>query len=295
MKPALPGYERIEQMKSPLPTLLARGQPFLLILVVAVGWAFNPQVTLAATEEPAEAGQTLEYHPVILGPDGTASRQSLDVLIASLRPEVQDPRTQIVVLIHGFKTTLRRGTTEYSDLARRLGREADAFGLKLALVGVHWASSPGPGRSWLPQAFLSRVTSLLGFHNAVKNPYLAKVRLARQAGRTGLRSVLFRLQDEFPAAPLHLFVHSLGAQMLVSALAPEGAKDEKAPPAIEQPERVPGVGMVALAGADLDEDVFARRATPAVRLALCRARVWWVTVPEQGKADGVLELRRGPG
>src|SRR5205823_1858111 len=46
---------------------------------------------------------------------------------------------------------------------------------------------------------------------------------------------------------------------------------------------------------DLDYDRFSRKDDTAVRFALRRAQVWWVTVPEKGHADGALELRHGAG
>jgi hypothetical protein len=140
----------------------------------------------------------------------------------------------------------------------------------------------------------SRITSLLGFKNAVKNPYLEKVAYARQVGRTGLRSILFKLQDTMPDTPVHVVAHSLGAQVVVSGLAPEASVTASSDEITER-GRALNLGVVTLAGADVDYDAFDRDRKNSVERALGQAQVWWITVPEKKTADGMLELRRGAG
>jgi hypothetical protein len=256
-----------------------------------------------ATMQPGGSGQTSlamkaqdrVYHPVILDARGRADPPSLEELLAAVRPDACAPGTQIAVMVHGFRQSHGNATKDYRNIARRLRRAADAFRLKVVPVGVHWPSDPGAMRSYIPRALGHRIASVLGFPKALKNPYLEKARIARETGRTGLRAVLFRLQDEFPGVPLHIFSHSLGAQAIVSALAPEGEVDRGLSREIEQPGRVLRVGMVVLAGADLDAEHFARERAPGARRALDRAEVWWVTVPAPGRADGMLEMRRAAG
>lgn len=118
--------------------------------------------------------------------------------------------------------------------------------------------------------------------------------MAHQVGRTGLRALLLRLQEQDPEWPVHVFAHSLGSDVVLTALAPESAAREPSTE-VESPERVLSLGMVVLAGADLDQDLFARRGRAEARLALDRARAWWITVPRDQEADAALELRRAAG
>jgi alpha/beta hydrolase family protein DUF900 len=266
----------------------------LTVLAAGVLWTNGPLPAAAARKDPFAPGQDLGYHPVLLAKDGRAEAASLDGLIGSLRKEQPGPE-QIVVMIHGFGTTLRGGIEDYQRLSKRLGGQGEAIGLRTALVGVHWESSPGSLGAWFPQAVGHRLTSLLGMRKAVNNPYLEKMRLARCTGRNGLRAVFFRLQDAFPAAKVHVLAHSMGAQAVVSAMAPDCWEPGEKERSIEQRERTLRLGVVTLAGADIDCDVFCRDSQPGIREALAQAEVWWVTVPGRGKADGILELRRGAG
>lgn len=234
----------------------------------------------------------LPYTPMVLNQDGTADAAELDALAGSLHRRIRDERTQVVVLVHGFAVDAEHATHDYRDIAQRLRAEATAAGLREEVVGLYWPSASGDAASWMLKATGNRITSLLGFRHAVANPYLEKCKLAGQTGRTGLRALLFRIQSEFPRNPVNLFSHSLGAQVVVSALAPETSK---ARDAVEQPGRALRVGVVTLAGADLDCDAFNKKNDIATRLALKRAAVWWVTLPKTGEADAVLELRRGAG
>lgn len=244
--------------------------------------------TPAAAQESSEP--TPEYHAIALQRDGQATAGSLDQLVHSVRQEIRGGDGQIVVMIHGFDTDMKDGARDYGTVAQRLRKQASAAGMRMAAVGLHWASDAGSQAQWLSRAVAHRVTSLLGMRNAVKNPYLQMRRLASRVGRTGARAVFFRLQEEFPGTPIHVFAHSLGSEVMVSALAPESSvrKSEYAP--VEQLGRELRLDLVALAGADLDHDAFTRSSA-----ALDRARKWWITVPSQAHADAILELRRAAG
>jgi hypothetical protein len=265
-------------------------------LVAALALAF-----LLAGSSPVQAGggkprKELSYHPFILDGDGQADPAALAALVDTVRGEVGGGQTQVVVMVHGFNQRLGYATVDYDSIARRLRRQADSVGLKVSIIGVHWDSYAGP-LTWIGKAVGYRFTSLLGLRKVVKNPYLEKVALGRQVGRVGLRSLLFRLQDEFPKVPVNVLAHSLGAELIVSALCPESGRSGPREPSTALPERTLTLGMVALVGADLDVDSFCRRQDEGtgVRPALRRAQVWWVTVPEKDRADGMLEIRRGAG
>ena len=264
-----------------------------------LGALFAASVVLAPSVARAEsrAGipSPLHYDAVTLEKDGTATSEELNNLTQTLRAEVKTPGEPIVVLVHGFALKQKDAVISFETVAKRLHAQADDAHLPVAVVGLHWAADTGAPGSWMPQAVGHRLASLFGMKKAVKNPYLEKQQVAEASGRQGLRAVLFRLQETFPGSPVHLWVHSMGAQVALSALCPETCAQEKKPVLVEQPERDLKVGMLTLAGADLDYDLFCRKNSDQVRCALPRADVWWVTVPEKDRADAVLELRRGAG
>lgn len=245
---------------------------------------------------PAAAGdkKPLNYHPVRIQQDGSVDRASLDGAVQALPAELGDGPSEIVVLIHGFNTTEAWGRGQYERITRSLLREASGTGLRLGVVGIHWPSYPGAAWKWVPQVVGYRAVAELGFRKALKNPYREKMILARKVGRSGLRATLFRLEEAFPKAQVHLLAHSLGSEIVLRALVPQARPDEKKV-VIEQPDRTLQVALATLAGADLDEDVFASSQEPHAREALDRARLWWVTVPTSDIADAALELRRGAG
>lgn len=256
-------------------------------LLLALLTALNIVGPVSA-DAPADAPGA--YLPITLKKDGTASESALRELTDAVDAEKAKGATQVAVLIHGFNVEPQDAAKQYGEISRRLREEAGAVGLQLAVVGLHWASHPGNQGKWVTAALGNRFTSLLGFKKAVRNPYLAKVALARQTGSTGFRSLLIRLQDRFPGLPVNVFAHSLGAEVAVSALAPV-----RNLAGVEQPERALELGMVVLAGADLDSNAFSRANPCGAAQALRQAQVWWITVPEKGQADGILEMRRGAG
>ncbi|HEU4753101.1 MAG TPA: hypothetical protein VFU47_08330, partial [Armatimonadota bacterium] len=161
-----------------------------LAAAVALLFSFAPTVARAGEIQP------VGYHAIRLGADGQAETDTVQRLAEAVRPEVGTDG-QIVVLVHGYATPLAKGTADYNTVTRRLQDEARALGLRTAVVGVHWASDAGSLQEWMPKAIGNRITSLLGFKKAIRNPYLEKVELARRTGRSGLRAVLFGLQDAF--------------------------------------------------------------------------------------------------
>lgn len=262
----------------------------VLGLLTLPGRASAESQTVIAQGAPA-------YHQVILGENGRAEAQSLDRLAAEVRSEVTGKPAQIVVMVHGFQTPLEEGQEDFSTIGSRIRKESNRLGLETSLVGVHWDSGSESMAKWVPRAVGHRLTSLLGFKKAIKNPYLEKLKQARLTGRTGLRAVLFRLQESAPGVPVHLIAHSMGAEVVVASLAPEASAPNGSPESVdtEQPDRTLRLGMVTLAGADLDYDMFCRERGGILEQALGRAQVWWVTVPNAKHADGMLEVRRGAG
>lgn len=259
------------------------------------GWLLGWLLLISAAL-PAAAGQNLvprqpAYQPITFDENADVAPAALDHLIASLRKDGRGPHVALVVMVHGFNTSTEAGRKQYRIMGRTLQEEGAKIGLQVAPIGVHWPSSPGPMYRWLPKMLGYRMTAELGFRNAVRNPYLTKVTLARRTGRLALRKLFFRLRADYPAAPIHVLAHSMGSEMLVRALAPEGVS----PDPTAEPGRILSLDVATLAGADLDYDVFTPEEPDSAQAALSRARVWWVTVPGKGVADAVLELRRSAG
>lgn len=254
--------------------------------------ALTAAVALAvAAAAPARAAADT-YLPVTVSDKGALHRDELAGLVSKLK---QAKPQRVVVLIHGFNTNRKHADRAYRQMAERLAQSTQGDLLRMKVVGVHWDSGVGGLGKWIPQALGHRVTSLLGFKRAVKNPYLDKVEAAEETGRGGTRELLLTLQQELPGCEIDILAHSLGAAVALSALAPEaGLKKDESPHIFGRGQEL-RLGLVGLLGADVDRDVFARRDTPRMRSALNMARVWWITVPQEGQADGILELRRGAG
>jgi hypothetical protein len=248
----------------------------------------------AHEERSASAMGEPGFHCVAIDKEGRTDPRELARVAARLQHVAADGPVQVLVMVHGFQTPTASADEDYQAAAAQFGKIGSRLGMRTFLVGVHWDSGSDALGKWLPKAVGSRITSLLGLKKAVKNPYLEKVEYARLVGRTGLRSILFSLQDALPETPVHVFAHSLGAQVVVSGLAPEASVD-KPTDEITERGRALQLGIVTLAGADVDYDAFDRDRKHNFQRALGQAQVWWITVPEKKTADGMLELRRGAG
>jgi len=254
----------------------------------------NPAAAHEESTASASAKGERGFYCVGIDKDGRADTRGLDRLTARLQHAAADGPVQVLVMVHGFQTPTTSADEDYQGIAAQFGKQCSRAGVRPFLVGVHWDSGSDALGKWLPKAVGNRITSLLGFKNAVKNPYLEKVSYARQVGRNGLRSILLRLQDAAPETPVNVLAHSLGAEVVVSALAPERYLASQ-PGEIAEQSRTLRLGVVTLAGADVDYDAFDRDRKDNAARALGQAQVWWITVPGEKTADGMLELRRGAG
>ncbi len=221
--------------------------------------------------------------PAVADEGGVIAPPVLDRVVRDARAESPSPVRPLVVLVHGFNHTRASAGETYLQVAQQMARTPGDLTTRPIVIGLYWKSAVGSLSDFVLRGTGSRLTSLLGMRNALKNPYLVKRAEAENVGRLGLRSLLSGLRQAFPQAPLHVMTHSLGAQVLVSALATTGSAEDDAPT----------IDFAVLVGADLDHDIFARNV--AARGFLDRVRMLWLTVPERGNADGALELRRGAG
>ena len=270
---------------------------FLVSALIALCAAL-PQRS-AASPAPDDRASVLrqhrEYTPAFFAEDGTMSAPDLDAVVRGLRAAKVDRETQVVVVLHGFNADWGVVARDYDRIARLLARRDASRPGHFVMIGAHWPSDPGPMQDWLPKMAAYRFTTGLGFPSPVPNPYMQKTRVAGAVGRRGLRSLLFRIQDEFPGAPVSLWGHSMGSEGVVRALAPRTRFRREAPGTIDAPDRELHVSSVVLAGADLDQDIFTRRSRSSAREALPRADLWWFTVAKANTADAALEIRRGAG
>ncbi|MGV3719702.1 MAG: alpha/beta hydrolase [Actinomycetota bacterium] len=266
----------------------------LSIPALAGSLLFSASPVSAHEERTASAVGEPGFHCVSIDKEGKADAKELERLTSRLQHETADGPVQVLVMVHGFQTPSATADDDYRAISAQFGKQCSRLGVRTFMVGVHWESGSDSLGKWLPKAVGHRITSLLGFKKAVKNPYLEKVAYARQVGRTGMRSILFKLQDTVPDTPVHVVAHSLGAQVVVSGLAPEASVKAAGDEIVER-GRALKLGVVTLAGADVDYDAFDRDRKDNVERALGQAQVWWITVPEKKTADGMLELRRGAG
>jgi pimeloyl-ACP methyl ester carboxylesterase len=246
-------------------------------------------VLLAAVSAVQAADAPGAFVPVRAGEDGRIPAAALSAALDAVGRSGH-PR-HVVVLVHGFNTPYHRSAEHYEHAAALLRRQFDRLNEPVSVVGLQWPSSAGALREWLPKSFASFLLKKLGFRNAVRDPYLAKIPVDRAVGRVGLRQVVFALQERFPEAGVHLIGHSMGAEVIAHAVAPDITEIPKAGPAPEEPERPCSVGLVALLGADLDYNAIDRAPprTPGTGLP----RLLWVTFPRFDAAeDRALRVRR---
>jgi hypothetical protein len=218
-----------------------------------------------------------------------APRESREQALKELARQHPSPQ-HIVVLIHGFDTSLSQSDEQYTQVAADIRSEFQKRGESVAILGVQWDSDVGALRSWLPKAIASHLAKVVG-KKGPEDPYKSRVLMARSVGRKGARQILLDVQERFPDAHIHAFVHSLGSEVILNALNPDATvpAGEDSPDSY-LPEKRIRLDVAALAGADLDQDVALNGSgwTPE-RLP----RLFWVTIPEIGAGkDKVLILRK---
>src|SRR5207253_1189226 len=89
-----------------------------LLLPLAVFLAAAAPAGAYAPDDLAPAAVRSQlYHPVVLSDDGRVSAAQLERETAELRPEMEAGAAEIVVLVHGFNTSLRVGRSHYEQIA----------------------------------------------------------------------------------------------------------------------------------------------------------------------------------
>ena len=264
-----------------------RFRVFLILPLAALGALLSLKLPGAAAAAPARG-----FVPVRISNDARLSPELRDEVLAAVREENAAPQ-HIVVLIHGWDTPPYESARQYEIVARHAHAAYETLGESVVVVGLQWASDAGALRSWAPRACFFYLVTAAGFRNALRDPYQTRIPTARATGRQALRELLFALRGQFPKTRLHLFAHSMGAEVAAHALDPDFTpkKQRKELPAF-RPDDALAVDVVALAGADLDHDASKNR-PPSPEESEHRPRLLWITLPKVGsRRDKVLMLRK---
>jgi hypothetical protein len=244
-----------------------------------------------ALPDVAPASAAALFTAVWIGDSATLSDDTLKQAADAVARQEPDPQ-HIVVLIHGFATPRANSTREYQKMSADFVREFKKRGKRVAVVGVQWNSDVGAPKLWLVKV----VTATLGLDD--NNPYLRKVALAENVGRTGLRQLVERLHQRFPGAAIDMCGHSLGCDVARNFVAPLTAQRIKKinglpePTAEYAPTELLPLNLLAFCGADVDYDLLYRN--KEVTEDRGAVGLWWITVGgirHPDNKDLVLSIR----
>ncbi len=242
---------------------------------------------LAATHTGAQEGPR-SFTSAFFPRSGEMSSDVRNAVLSELAARQPDPQ-HVVVLVHGFDTPTFLSADEYSEVAPRVLSEFQKHNRHAVVLGVQWDSNVGPQRKWLPAAFGHLVFRTLGLRKVIRDPYTSRIPIARTVGRTGFRDLLFSVCDRFPNARVHVFSHSMGAEVTAHAINPEYTPAPRNS-RVAYPGRPLKLDVVAMAGADLDFDSGARSKPVNPQAA---PNLLWLTLPKVGtRGDKVLNLRK---
>jgi hypothetical protein len=168
-------------------------------------------------------------------------------------------------------------------VAETLRRLLSARHQRAGFVGLQWDSNIGGANTYVPQ-FLASLAGL------AKNPYLSKVKLARQVGHHAARQLLLALKDRFPKAHLHVLAHSMGCEVAGYMLGARKKIQGDSRPAFAV-DRNLGLELLCLAGSDLDSSVFYQSDFDPVSVQYIPV-LTWITIPRllDGEQDDGLAL-----
>lgn len=247
----------------------------------------TPQQVVPATADKPFVG-------VWFSDNATLSDDILTQLVAAVRQQEPNP-DHIVVFVHGFDTSREASTQQFTEMSKRAIAQYKKRGKRVACVGVQWLSYLGPPKLWVVKV----ITATLGLDS--DNPYLGKVALAQNIGRTGGRQMMATLNQQFPQTQIDVMAHSLGCDFTRNMLTPflrMSFNRKKYMPELTPlfaPDLELKTGVVALAGADLDYDLLYqnREANPRGSQDAGMKLVWLTIggVKNPDRRDLVLSLR----
>lgn len=243
------------------------------------------------TQEVVPASAEHPYTSLWLNQNATLTDDIIAKVVANLRQQEADPQ-HILLLVHGFDTCRADSTAQFTTMAQRAIEQYKKRGKRVAVVGLQWNSKP-PEQNWI----VKMLTATLGLDS--DNPYLNKVALAENIGRTGGRQLVSALNAQFASSQVDVMAHSLGCDItrnmltpyLISAIKRSRFVPDETP--LFAPEQVLQTGVVALAGADLDYDLLYRNRELTAKSA-AGMKLTWLTVggiKNPDRRDLVLSLR----
>lgn len=250
-----------------------------LALAIVVVLGITPPARAESTDSP--------FVGVWIDKAATLTDQDIQAALHDMAQRNRQPQ-QIVVLIHGFATSRARSTDEFAKVATLINREFQARKQSVIVVGLQWESEV-TDKGWMNKV----IHSTLGL-GPKDNPYIQKVWLARNIGRSPARKLFLRIQEKFPKARLNVMAHSLGCDLsrfVLNPIIPDTKTPERLPP--YEPDRELNLGLICFCGADVDYDVAVRNKD--VAKARGGFEVLWLTVAGAAGAvrpsDGVLDVR----
>lgn len=253
-----------------------------------------PTAVLSTPQQVVSATADKPFVGLWFSDNATLSDDILTQLTAAVRQQEPNP-DHIVVFVHGFDTSREASTQQFTEMSKRAIEQYKKRGKRVACVGVQWLSYLGPPKLWV----IKVLTATLGLDS--DNPYLAKVALAQNIGRTGGRQMMATLNQQFPQTQIDVMAHSLGCDLARNMLTPflrMSFNRKKYMPALTPlfaPDLQMHTGVVSLAGADLDYDLlYQNREASARSNGAGGMKLVWLTiggVKNPDRRDLVLSIR----
>ena len=238
---------------------------------------FAASLCLAAVA-PAQA-QTKNpspQRPYVLVPAGKGGKLSDAALNQVLRDvKKQEPNPEhIVVMMHGFWNTSEDSNKSYTTIAQRVRDQFGQRKVRAAILGLQWESAVA-GSEWPWE---------------IEGAYLSMLARGRGVGRVTGRQLMLQLQKSYPKATYHILAHSQGCEVAGATVFPEmDYKDDIPKTEPLHPKQDLRIGLLCLAGSDLDYDVWYKSQVDVRN----RVRLFWMTVSSYiGDRDRTLYYRK---
>lgn len=178
---------------------------------------------------------------------------------------------QVVVLIHGYDMGKSESERKFKELAGHL--EQNLAPRSLLIVGLQWDAG---GHSFL-------------------NPlgdYFNTLERARSIGRGPARQLFLALQEAHPDVPISVLAHSMGCEVTLASVAPEITYREENPKGETfAPEETVRLTLAALAGSDLDYDIWQQGGSAAMPWFENVGLTWMTVSDPVSQGDRVLSFR----
>ncbi len=194
-----------------------------------------------------------------------------------------EPKPQhIVVLFHGYNVIQESSEELYRELGANVQKDMQKRSLRNLVVGLQWQSAePGNAVPW-----------------QAEETYLRALGRGRSLGRSVARQLLFAIQKQYPKVPVTFLAHSMGCEVAIATFLPDIQYRDDVPvgPAF-QPKQSLRPNLVALAGSDIDYDLWFRSGVELGAAGKPLARMMWMTqsdyVSDRDKALLVRQVARG--